>query len=203
MCSRSRRNPNQRFNPFDSLRPISPNLDELRLPPQRGREGGVCLTSIRLSSHRISMERRTKKYLSLLSQRNGKSGRSVVPCGKMISFSSSPNGPCPVLSCPVFPGIILSSLIIIFCKRKRVRGKKKRKGFFSDRKRVHGWANRRGDRTEAAVIDGKATESIERIGLTTIETQSGGCRVKRGWSRRMEEGRADGLGIYHFVAKVA
>lgn len=34
----------------------------------------------------------------------------------------------------------------------------------------------------------KAIESIERIGLTTIETQSGGCRVKRGWSRRRMEG---------------
>lgn len=82
-------------------------------------------------------------------------------------------------------------------------GRKKGKDSFRIEKRVHGWANRRGDRTEAAVIDGKATESIERIGLTMIETQSGGCRVKRGWSRRMEEGRADGLGIYHFVAKVA
>lgn len=132
MCSRSRRNPNQRFNPFDSSRPISPNLDELRLSPQRGREGGVRLTSIRLSSHRISMERRTKKYLSLLSQRNGKSGRSVVPCGKMISFSSSPSGSCPVLSCLPWYNTLFSKRI--FCKRKRVRGKKKRKGFFSDRK---------------------------------------------------------------------
>lgn len=202
MCSRSRRNPNQRFNPFDSSRLISPNLDELRLLPQRGREGGVRLTSIRLSSHRISKNKEIP--LSPLSEewKIGSKRCSVRKDDFFFFFAKRPLS-CPVLSYPVFSGIILFSLIIIFCKRKRVRGKKKRKGFFSDSKRVHGWANRRGDRTEAAVIDGKAAESIERIGLTTIETQSGGCRVKRGWSRRMEEGRADGLGIYHFVAKVA
>lgn len=89
-------------------------------------------------------------------------------------------------------------------------GRKKEKAtrFFSDGKR-DGLIG--GDRTEAASTrlstGRRPSESIERIGLTTtIETQSGGCRVKRGWSRRMEEeeeGRADGLGIYHFVAKVA
>lgn len=116
MCSHSRRNPNQRFNPFDFSRPISLNLDELRLLPQRGREEGVRLTSIRLSSYRISKNKEIT--LSPLSE----VWKSVVPCGKMISFSSSPSDPCPVLSYPVFPGIILFSLIIIFCKRKRGNG---------------------------------------------------------------------------------
>lgn len=119
MCSRSRRNPNQRFNPFDSSRPISPNLDELRLLPQRGREEGVRLTSIRLSSHRISKNEEIP--LSPLSEewKIGLKRCSVRKDDFFFFFAKRPLS-CPVLSCLPWYNTLFSKRI--FCKRKRGNG---------------------------------------------------------------------------------